>query len=120
MQYTHPDIMYAVNRLSIHDSAPSVPDLQGINHLIRYLYGSQHHPIMYFVGFGVTTNHEIRQELFPGDFYSKNIANGLVDTSYGGEGYAPDDKHSLSYIIICLFSVAVNWSSKTQPVYAAH
>ena len=61
MQYTRPDMIYAVNRLSIHDSAPSEPVFQGIKHIIRYLDGCPYRPIMYPSGLGDTTTHDLHQ-----------------------------------------------------------
>ena len=61
MKYTRPDIIYFVNRISIHASAPSEPDFQRIKHLICYLDGCPHRPIMYPSGLYETTTHDLHQ-----------------------------------------------------------
>ena len=78
MQYTRPDLMYTVNRIYNHAYDPSTKALQGINHPIRYLTGCPQCPIMYPSSLNGTIIHEIRQEVFPGDFHSQNISNDLV------------------------------------------
>ena len=82
MQYTFPDIMYAVNRLSSHNYTPSAPDFQGINQLIRYIYGRPHLPIMYTAGINGNTTHDIHKEVYPGNFQYQNKYDGLVDFAY--------------------------------------
>ena len=67
MNYTRPDITYAVNCLSSHASAPLAPAFQDIKHLIRYLSGCSHHPIMHPAGLDVTTTHDLHKEVYPGD-----------------------------------------------------
>ena len=84
MLYNLPDLIYAVNRFSIHDFPPSAPYLQGIKHLIRYLSVWTHCTIMYHTGLDVTTTHDLHQEASPGEFHSQNISNGLVAFSDGG------------------------------------
>ena len=63
MQYTSPNIVYDVNRLSINSSYPCSPALQGINYLILYISGFPHRPIMYPSGLYCTTTHNLRQEV---------------------------------------------------------
>ena len=107
MQYTRPDIMYAVNRLPNHYSAPSAPVSQGINHFTRYLDGYSHSNIAYTDGLDNTATHDLCQEVSTGYFYSQNISNGLVDFADGGEGSAPKENHSIACIILIIFVVAV-------------
>ena len=63
MQYTCPDLMYAVNRLSSHASEPSASDFQVINNLIHYLDVWVNRTIMYPGGIDGTTNHDLRKEV---------------------------------------------------------
>ena len=120
MQYTRSDIMYAVNRISSHDSSPSSPDFQGIKHLVFYLAVCPHCPIIYPAGLDITTTHDLSREVSPGDFHSQNISNVLVDFSDEGEGRSPNDKCAISCVILCIFGVAVHWSAKTQPDSSYH
>ena len=115
MQYTRTDIMYYSNGLSIQDSDPSAPSLQGINHLIRYLAGFPPDPIIYPDGLDGNTTHELCQEVSPGDFHSQNIYNDLVDFADWGEGRAHNEKLAIACIVLCIFGVDVNWSVKTPP-----
>ena len=55
MQYTCPDLMYAVSRISSYAAETSATVLQGIKHLIRYLSGRPRSPIMYKYGLDITT-----------------------------------------------------------------
>ena len=75
---------------------------------------------MYLVGLDVINNHDLYQEVYPGYFHSQTISNGLVAFSDGVEVHNPNEKIAISCVIICIFGVAVNWSYKTQPEYAAH
>ena len=84
MQYTRADIMYDVKYLSINDYSSSESAFQGINHLIWYLYGFTHLPIMYPSGLHWTNAHDLRQEVSTGDFHYQKILNGLVDFADGG------------------------------------
>ena len=95
MQYTRPDLMYDVNRLSSNYSDPSEPALQGINLLVCYLAILPHRPIMYPAVLYGTTTHDLRQEVSPGEFYSQNISNGLVDFSDGLEGRTTNYKRAI-------------------------
>ena len=119
MQYTCPDLMHAVNGISCYDSAQSAPASQGINHLIRYIDGFPHCPIMYPAGLYDTITHDLHQEVSQVDFYSQKIFNGLVSFAYVGEGRTPNYKRSIAYVIP-LFYVAINWADKTQPAYVSH
>ena len=56
MQYTHPDIMYAVNHLFGYADAQSKPEFQVIKFLIGYLSELTHHTIMYSSGLDDTIN----------------------------------------------------------------
>ena len=111
MQYTCPDIIFDTKRVSSHD---------GIKHLICYPYGLPYCTIIYHAVLDRTNNHDILQEVSPGNFHSKNISNGLVAFSYGGESCSPNDKQTISCVIICIFGVDVIFSSKTQPASADH
>ena len=75
--------MYAVNRLSSHDYAPSAPIFQGINNLIRYLAGCPNYTIMYATGLDGTTIHDLHQEVYPVEFHSQKIYNGLITFADG-------------------------------------
>ena len=61
MQYTHPKIMYVVNRLYSYADTSSTPELQGIKHLICYLSGCYNHTILTPYGLDGTTTHELHQ-----------------------------------------------------------
>ena len=112
--------MYDANRISIHDSAPSEPAIQGMNHLIRYLAGWPHFPIMYPSGLDVTTTHELRQEVSSGYLHSQNTSNGLFSFADGVEFRASNEKFPIACVILCLFGVSLYWSAKTQPSSVAH
>ena len=75
---------------------------------------------MYPAGLYGTTTHELHQEVYPGDFDSQTISNGIVDFIYGGEGRDPNEKRSIACVILCIFDVAVHWLYKNQPASAAH
>ena len=120
LQFTCPDLMYHVNCISIHTAAPSASAFQDITHLIRYLVGCARCPIMYPYGLYSTTTHDICKEVYPGDFHSQKISNGVVYFAYGGEVRAPNDKCAIAYTILCLFGIVVRWSAKNQPSYLAH
>ena len=110
--------MCAINRLSSHVAAPSVPEFQGIKHLIQYLDGCLQCPIMYPYGLARTTTHELHQQLYPGDFHSQKIYNGLVAFSDGGEGRNPNKKCTIACVILCLFGISVHWPEKiNQPLH---
>ena len=112
--------MYAVNRVSSHASAPSVPDFEGIKRLIHFLDGCSHCTIMYPTGLDGTTTHDLCQEVSPGNFQSQKISSDLVDLVDGGEGLPPNYKCTISGVIFCLFGVSIHCSEQTQPAYAAH
>ena len=120
MQYICPDIMYAVNRLSNHNSAPSSPAFKGIKKFIRCLSGFPHCPTMYPSGIDGTNTHDIHQDIYPGELHYQKISNGLVDFVDGGEGCGPNGKKTMAFGILFIFGVAVHWSAKTQPESAAH
>ena len=84
MQYTRPDLMYAVKCLSRNDSSPSDSAFQCRKDLIWNLSGFPYLPIIYTYGIDGTNTHNLRQEVSPGDFHSKNISNCLVDFADGG------------------------------------
>ena len=100
--------MYAVSRLSSHVSIPSAPSFQGINHLIIYLDIGPQCPIIYPASIDVTTTHELRQEVSPGDFHSQKISNGLVDFLDCGLGLAPNENFAMCCGILCMFGVVVH------------
>ena len=92
--------MYSVNRISIHVAAPYTPEFQGIEHLIRYLDGCPHCPIIYTVVIDGNTTHDLGQEVSPGKFHSQKISNVLVAFLDGVEGSPPNDKHAIIYVIL--------------------
>ena len=57
MQYTLPDLMYAVNHLSSYSGVLFAPAFQGIKHIIRYLYVFPMHPVIYLSVIYGTTIH---------------------------------------------------------------
>ena len=69
MQYTCPDLMYSVSRISSYAAETSATVLQGIKHLIWYLAICPRCPIIYTYLLYVTKTHEPRQEFTPGDFH---------------------------------------------------
>ena len=79
IQFTRPDIMYSVNRLSSHASATSSPAFQGIKDLVHYISVCPEHPIIYAAGLDGNTNHDLRKDVSPGRFHSQNKSNDLVD-----------------------------------------
>ena len=120
MKYTCPDIMYSVNRLSIHTCASSAPAFQGINNLIGYLSGCPRHPIMYPVSLDGITTHDLCQYFSPGELHFQTIPNVLVNFSDGGEVRVPNDKIAIACVILCIFGVAFHWSEKAQPDSVAY
>ena len=118
MQYTLPDIMYDVNHILSHASSPFSPSFQRIKHLIHYLASCPHRPIMYPSGFDGTTTHEFRQDVSPGDFCSQNISNGLVAFSDGEEGRAPNERRTISCIILFfLVLILTGHKNPNQPMH---
>ena len=67
---------------------------------------------MYPDGYIGTTTHDLHQEVYQGNFYSKKISNGLVVFAHVSEGCSPNDKYATYYVILCIFGVAVLWSEK--------
>ena len=112
MQHTRPDIMYAVNRISSHATAPSAPVLQSIKELIWDLARFPQHSNMYPDGYIGSTTHDLHQEFYQGKIYSKNISNGLVELIDIRKGCSPNDRYATYCVILCIFGVAVLWSEK--------
>ena len=90
MKYNRLDIMYAVNCPYSHDSEPSAPDFQVIKHLICYLSRFPHYPNMYPYGLYGTTTRDLFQDIYPGNFHSQKIPNGLVASVDVVEGLSPN------------------------------
>ena len=55
--------MYAINRLSSHDSYPKEKSFQGIKHLIHCLAGLPHCTTVYPYFLDKTTTHDVFQEV---------------------------------------------------------
>ena len=93
---------------------------QGIKHLTRYLASLPHLPTMYPCVLDVTTTHELRQEVSPGDLHSRNVPNILISFAYGGEVRAFNEKCAIAYVVLYIFEFFIHWSSKTQPPSTDH
>ena len=113
MQYTHPDIMYAFNRLSSYTDVPSAPVFQGVNNLIQYLDSCPSCHIMYPYGLDGTTTHKPHQKVSPGEFHSQNISNRLVDFTVGGEGHSSNSERAFYCVI--LFFLMLPYICQTKP-----
>ena len=120
VQYTCPDLIYAVNSLSGHVSDPSPSALQGIKRLIQCLYGCTQCIIMYPTGLVGTATHDLHQEVFPDEYHFQKISNGLVPFLYGVEVCALNQKPAIACFILCIFIIDVHWLAKNQPVSVAH
>ena len=75
---------------------------------------------MYPSGIGVNTTHDLHQYFSSGYFHSQKISNGIVTFAGCVKGRSPNEKRAIALIILCLFGVAVHWSSKTQTATVAH
>ena len=69
MQYTRPDFMYTAECISSYIDALSATEFQGSKKLIRYLDSHRLRTIIYPSIIVGTIDHELRQEVSPGNFY---------------------------------------------------
>ena len=73
---------------------------------------------MYPTWLDVTTTHDLRQEVSPGNFHSQKISNGLVFFADIREGHSPNEKFAINGVTLYIFGFAVHWSFKNKPASA--
>ncbi len=94
---THPDIGYAITKLSQYSSNPGEEHWMAINHLLCYLNSTKSLKLVY-------------------DGNSKDDnKSGYSDSDWAGN---PRDHHSISGFVFTMAGRAISWSSKKQPLVA--
>ena len=96
--YTHPDITFAVSKLSQFNDNPSILHLCAAKHLLHYLQGTKDYRISYIITSPTTS-----------------IPIGFSDASYASD---PDDRKSTSDYIFMMNNGPVTWSSRKQSIVA--
>src|SRR5258708_37090374 len=94
---THPDIGFAITKLSQYLSNPGEEHWIAINRLLRYLNTTKNYRLIY------NRNSEHDDE------------SGYSDSDWAGD---PRDHRSMSGFIFTMAGAAVSWSSKKQPSVA--
>lgn len=95
---TRPDIAYTVSKLACFNSNPGLPHWAAVKHLFRYLKGTMDLKLTYDPA-------QSTSELF-------------LTFSDADHGMDPDTRHSAGAYVVCIETVAVDWSSKLQSVVA--